>query len=345
MDTQRPVRDKYRPMIESTSNGRPGRLLQAALTVAIATLVAGCQAADIVRLSIAAQLSSERLAGPLPLELPFVERDGLVIVPVAINGKATVNFVLDTGAPVTVLLVGDEAAPLALDLSGARKLGSEAASPVGAVLFDFDLDFGPLLVEALPMIAVPIDTMPCRERLDAVGFRGAIGRDLFRRFVVEIDYDAGRVRLHAPEAYRDDGGGAVLPLEFEDGHIFTRAGLHLPGGAAVDGVMHVDTGMNSPLSLLDGGHPAITAPADGERRQVCLVNGLQDVVVGAPLRVTFGRFDAADVPTSYLQGRRGMKHGAIGTLGAGLLRRWNLVIDYPGRRFILKPRKTPASTA
>jgi hypothetical protein len=105
--------------------------------------------------------------------------------------------------------------------------------------------------------------MPCREKFDEIGFGGVIGADLFRRFVVEIDPAARRVRLHEPAAWSAPQGAAAVPIDFRAGHPFVETRITLPDGRAIVGPMNVDTGMNRTLTIAVGSHPALAMPANG----------------------------------------------------------------------------------
>src|SRR5262245_21478255 len=83
--------------------------------------------------------------GALPLDLAYREaRGGLVLLTGRVNGKADVDFILDTGAPVSVIIDGKRTAALGLDTSGARPLGdpSNPATPQGIIQGGMDFRFG-----------------------------------------------------------------------------------------------------------------------------------------------------------------------------------------------------------
>lgn len=310
--------------------------------VAALALLPGCLVVDSMRFQQAREAARAVPAGPLPLELPMQDADGLITFPGKVNGKADLLFALDTGAPVSVLLAGVETAPLGLDLSDAQKLGDSPASPIGSFRFGFTLDFGPVALRDLPMIAVPIDTMPCRDRLEKLGVRGIVGADLLRHYVVEADFDAGRLRLHDPRAWAPPAGAAIVPLEFKDGHIYVRAGITLPDGRPVDGLFHVDSGKNTALLLRVGKDPAFVMPPPGGRvRHACYINGLEEQREGDPVALRAGGAAVSDVPSLYSPAGSLEMGGSIGTIGAGALRRWNVTIDYPGKRLVLMPRSHP----
>ncbi|MFV3128404.1 hypothetical protein [Niveispirillum sp. KHB5.9] len=309
------------------------------MMVAALALLPGCLVVDSMRFQQARDAAMAVPAGPLPLELPMQDMDGLITFPAKVNGKADLLFALDTGAPVSVLLAGAETAPLGLDLSDAQKLGDSPASPIGSFRFGFTVDMGPVALRDLPMIAVPIDTMPCRDRLDKMGVRGIVGADLLRHYVVEADFDADRLRLHDPKGWAPPSGATILPLEFKDGHIYVQAGVTLPDGRQADGLFHVDSGKNTALLLRVGTDPAfLMPPAGGKTRHACYINGLEEQREGDAVVLRAAGAAMPAVPSLYSPPGSLKMGGSIGTIGAGALRRWNVTFDYPGKRLILLPR-------
>lgn len=306
--------------------------------VALMTLP-GCLVMDSLRFQRARDAALAVPSSALPVEMAFTDVDGLIGLRGMVNGKAELLFALDTGAPVSVLLAGMETAPLGLDLSDAAKLGDGPASPIGSFRYDFTVGFDSLTLSRLPMIIVPIDTMPCPDRLEKLGFRGIVGADLLRHYVVEVDFDRNILRLNDPAVWKDDGTGVTLPLTFNDGHIYVPASITLSDGRGAAGSFHVDSGKNGTLTLNPGTDPALTPPADGKIRKACFINGLEDQIEGHPVTLTAGTARAEQVPVVYGHAKGLLMGDSIGTIGAGALRRWNITIDYPGKRLILKPRE------
>jgi hypothetical protein len=274
-----------------------------------------------------------------PIDLKFREGPGgLVIITGNVNGLGNADFILDTGAPVTVLLDGPGSKHLKLDSSKARKLGSadNPAAPVGTITPGFSIDFGAVKYSDLTTVVIPQNTMPCAERFAAINFQGVIGADMFKHFVVEIDHAAKRVRLYDQKHWKPNGG-SVLPLSFNNGHIYADLAVSL-NGSKVPVRMHVDTGKNESLSLLAGSKPEIVMPTEGEIRKACFVQGTVETRRGPPLEVALGGVSAKEVPTTYEQRDQiqlGHRHGAI---GIGLLKRYVTTFDYAGKRMVLVER-------
>jgi len=305
-----------------------------ALAVLAAPLLGGC----MLQYALFGFPTPEVTSTAAAVELPYREGPGgLVLLKGRVNGKAEVDFILDTGAPVTVLLDGPRTAGLGLDTRKAAPLGDpqDPASPIGVIAPGFGIDFGDVSVRKLTAVVVPERSMPCRERFEAVGFGGVIGADLFRRFVVEIDTRAKKVRLHEPSGWSLPASAAAVPLAFRSGHVYLMVPLRLASGARVDADLHFDTGMNRGLVLNAGSDAAIQYPANGKPRKSCLVNGEREEREGPRAVVALaGRDLAVDAPTYAPPGKAiaGQKHGSV---GIGLFRGHRFAIDYPGKRLVL----------
>lgn len=300
-----------------------------------ALLLAGC---DLRYVLLGFPQPQVTIAGAAPIELEYREaKGGLVILRGRVNGKADVDFVLDTGAPVTVLIDGPGTAALGLDSSKARRLGDgdKPAAPIGDIQDGHRLAFGPVTFSQLTAVVVPQKTMPCREKFEEIGFGGVIGADLFRRFVVEVDPVARRVRLHEPVAWTPPRGVAAVPIAFRGGHPFVEARITLADGRTIHSSMNVDTGLNRALTIAAGSHPSLAMPAAGAPRRSCFVNGVREEREGAPVSVSLG---AASIPVAapvYSASPNAVDDAATSTIGAGLFKDRRLVIDYPGKRLFL----------
>jgi hypothetical protein len=277
------------------------------------------------------------VTGPVPVELPFrVAADGLVLIRGRVNGTQDIDFILDTGAPVTVLIDNAHTRGLRLDTSGARRLGGDdPASPTGVIRGGQSIDFGRVAIGGLTAVIIPGASLPCPERFEAIGFGGVIGADLFRRFVVEIDWRARLVRLHEPAGWQPPAGLAAVALDFEDGHPYVQSTIHLPDGRRVATRLHLDTGMNLGLSLTTGASSPFAAPADGKQRTTCFVSARSFAMEGAPVAVEVGGVRFGGVTPVYSPAEGASSTRRTGALGAAALSRQALVVDYARRRILV----------
>ena len=273
------------------------------------------------------------MSGQGPVELPFrVAADGLVLLQGRVNGAHDVEFILDTGAPVTVLIDNARTRALGLDTSGARRLGGDdPASPTGVIRGGYSIAFGRVALTELTAVVIPGASLPCPERFDAIGFGGVVGADLFRRFVVEIDWSRRIVRLHEPGPWIPSAGMRPVPIVFESGHPYVHSTIHLPDGRSVPTRLHLDTGMNLGLSLATAKGGPFEAPADGRERSACFVSARTTAVEGPPVAIELEGVRLAGVTPVYAPAEGASSTRRTGALGAAALSRHPLVVDYPRR--------------
>ena len=306
-----------------------------ALAVVLATGMTGC-VMRYVLLGFPAPTITTRSTSVI--ELPYREGPGglmLIKGGMSRNGgvRADIEFILDTGAPVTVVLDGPGTKTLQLDTTKARRLGPAVnpATPTGVIEPGFTIDFGALVVSDLTAIVIAQQSLPCSERFGRVGFQGVIGADLFRTFVVEVDAKAKAIRLHRPAAFAP-GDLRAVPLTFIDGHPHVDTRIAVTPGASEPVRLHVDTGASTSASFRPGARAGLVAAPDARKSTACFVQGELETAVGPPVTVSLGGLPVRiDAPWLVAKERI---HGAgiDGTIGAGLLAQYRYAIDYPGKR-------------
>ena len=308
----------------------------AACVAAFVTLVlGGCDALTILHGFPEPKVVTQ---GALPIELSYREgKGGLVILSGRVNGKVDVDFVLDTGAPVTVLIDSERTAALGIDTSNPRRLGpsGDPAVPIGVIRGGLTLAFGDLTLDALTAAVLPEASLACPDRFRTAGFAGVIGADLFRAFVVEVDPKARRVRLHDPGAWKLPPGAVEVPLGFDRGHPFVDTKVTLPDGRFVTLPMHLDSGMTSALALVADGDSVLAMPEGGEVTKACFVSGLREVRSGPAVSVGLGSATFSGVATSFSAKDDRPAVQQRGAVGSGLLSQRPYALDYPGKRLIL----------
>jgi len=118
---------------------------------------------------------------------------------------------LDSG---TIRATLDEsvAKRIGLDLSMKAQSSGAAGMQEISVVKDQVLRFGGVEVTEPLMLAYPLDFLSKRlgRRVD-----GIIGVELFRKYVVEIDYAGRKLRLMAPETFTYAGPGEVVPVTYD----------------------------------------------------------------------------------------------------------------------------------
>jgi hypothetical protein len=172
---------------------------------------------------------------------------------------------------------------------------------------------------------------------------GLLGYDLIRRYVVELDYTARVLRLHAARGYRYRGRGQVVPVRMMDNNPFIPATVVLPGRGPVRGMFVVDSGAGTDVEffspfvernrLLDTRSQTAEATAVG-------IGGASKIRIGRGTEVRIGRTVIAGPLVHFSLAERGDDATTIGAglIGGGLLRQYRTVIfDHLRHRLIVEP--------
>lgn len=271
-------------------------------------------------------------------QVPFELNGNNIFFQGRINNSAPLWLSLDTGASSGLLNLR---IVRTLGLSVLR--GSQATGAGGTVeavtLASVTLNINGARLEDVALQAVPLNSIE-----DSTGrvMDGIVGAELFRRYVVEIDYVDKVISLYEPATYEYRGPGENLPLTFSDNHPYVQAKITLPGREAIAGEFVIDAGSNFPVILLKSfvesqqltkSLPS-TLPVVGRG-----VGGEIPLPVGRVPQLQLGRFTLSNLIAAFPSRGIFAREGAAGNIGGGILRRFKVIFDYSRQRMILEPNK------
>jgi hypothetical protein len=262
-------------------------------------------------------------AAPITVgEIPFQYREGLLWVKVNISkSEKPLNFLLDTGAGVS-----------AINLATAKRIGLKLGQEVTVRGVETTLTghwqqrmFAKAGGVRLPSeyLAVDLEKLShsCELPVD-----GLIGADFFRGRIVQIDFDAQKIRLLKPQ--KGDESNKGLPLELRP------CGIRVP--IKVDGHanqwVRLDTGCATALQWVTTDVP------DQCTHQMAI--GLAEISIPqTKTTVSIGENQFEDVPTGLHESA--IFPGESGLLGNGLLSRFSTItIDAKAGRVILEKHRS-----
>jgi hypothetical protein len=252
-------------------------------------------------------------------EFPIQLREGLIWIEVRVPQSAEpLNFMLDTGAQVSVIHLG-----VALRLG--VKLGRLVS--VRGVKTNVN-GYWPEHVSArLGEVRLPADFLAVDlgqlSQACGRGVDGLLGADFFKGRLVQIDFQNHKLRLL--ESHHLDGDEESIPLMVRPSGMLAE--IRVNGGKAQK--MRLDTGCASPLQWVAG-----KAPSEPYARQIAV--GMTEVSM--PLVETSVRIGGSEF-TSVSTGLQDHQifAGEDGLLGASLLSRFAAVtVDAVAKRLILK---------
>src|SRR5262249_51790707 len=126
---------------------------------------------------------------------------------------------------------------------------------------------------------------------------GLVGSDLFRRYVVSIDYDRRRVALYEPDTFDAAGLGENVPLVLEKDLARVRVRLKAPGREPVERLLLLDTGSG------DAVDDALVSELPG---RILVAGG---VGVGGAHSVSLGRYEWAQIGPFVMRHPTGVSGG------------------------------------
>lgn len=182
----------------------------------------------------------EIAGGATSTTIPFTLINNHIYGNVTINGNGPYMLLFDTGGinMVTPTIAGE----LGLESEGAVMAGGAGDEKVDVAFTRVErLDIGAASIRDQVFAVVPLDSY---SDIEGAPFRGLVGFEVFRRFVVRIDYAAGEITLIEPDAFDPQGAGTPVPFVF-DHHVPQVAGA-LDG---VPGEFQIDTGARDELTL------------------------------------------------------------------------------------------------
>jgi predicted aspartyl protease len=273
------------------------------------------------------------------VDLPVQLVNNLVLVSVRAGGSEPLSFILDTGASATVLnRTVAERLGLELHAGEDAKTGggsAQTASATGITLWVGNVSLADITTVAIDLSGLqaglgrPVD--------------GILGYDIFRRYVVEIDYAANTVRLHEPAKYQYGGSGNVLPIVIEDQVPFAQVQVLSPTGKETDARVELDTGQTGALTLVKPyvDTKRLVAPRQPRVRiqTGAILSGRVAAEVVRMAGVRLGQFLITNpvVNVTPSEEGAGVSGGTVGLLGGEVLRRFRVIIDYSRSRIILEP--------
>lgn len=268
--------------------------------------------------------SPERRA-VIPIE---VTRNG-IFFRVTMNGSGPLWFSVDSGAGTNYI-----------DRGAAKKLGL----PPGERAYVHGAGAGQIEVERIADVSFEMPGLRSRgHRVNVIDLEpvqatwgrrldGFFGHDFLIRFLVTIDYGAGRLTVADPSVHAYEGPGVAIPIEIDRGVPFVRATIEVAGNPPEEDRFLVDSGSQD---FVD--HPIIEKSSAGASPVETGVG------LGTPVPGFFGKVDRFVLGGFEIRDVVGVAGGSgMGSrlIGGGVLSMFTVVFDYSRGKMFLVPRST-----
>ncbi len=276
-------------------------------------------------------------------KVKFELANNLIIIPVLLNG-VELSFILDTGVGSTIIFSVDNKA--SLELKNASKIylkGLGEGEPVEAIKsLGNELKIGDAISSDHTVYLVFDESINFSPRM---GFpvHGIIGYDFFKKFILDINYTKKNIKINSPKSYvyKKCKKCYKTKIDFRDRNKkpYVTAKYKSEKGL-IDINLLLDSGSGSSLWLFENKDLGIDVPDNSFRD--FLGKGFNGDIYGRRTKIDelyIGNFAMRNVTTSfpdsiYIQGIP--IHKRQGSLGGNVLRRFNLIVDYPNKNISFK---------
>jgi len=281
--------------------------------------------------------------GKKSVTVPFTLVNNLVVILLEVNG-GELAFLFDTGIDKTILfnLKIDQTKKMK-DVEEIRLNGLGDGEALKAMISKNNLFSMDGIVNPNQMAYIIYDSLFDLSGKMGIDIHGIIGGDLYRDFVVKVNYSSKKITFYNPESYsyKKCNSCETFPLDFYSHKPFIDVVVqnHLAEEFKVK--LLIDSGGGDALWLFENTHPKIKV--SDKYFNDYLGKGLNGDIYGKRSKIDklkIGRFVFEDAFVSYPDSSNidvALKNKERnGTLGANILRRFLVIYDYPGRKITLK---------
>jgi len=272
--------------------------------------------------------------GATSTTVPFELVNNHIYLDVKVNGAAPMRVLCDTGGQ-NILT------PTALAQLGLKPEGALQGHGVGEATQDVGLlKVKTLQVGDVTLTNQPFATLALEPFLKVEGFSssGLIGYEVFRRFVVTVDYERRQLTLTRPSAFNPVGKGTPVPFRFKDQ--IPQVDGDIDG---VAGVFDLDTGSRASIDLLA---PFVEKHALAAK-YAPRVEGVTGWGLGGASRsqvtrakvLHLGSLEIREPVTELSLQKKGAFSDpyVAGNVGGGVLKRFTLTFDYEHKMLYAAP--------
>ncbi len=273
------------------------------------------------------------------VRIPIEIQNNLILLPIKLNRNVEVNFILDTGVRTSILTEPVIASFLSLDTLetiSIRGLGEGEAIQAGLAR-NITMELPGVIGKGINLVILP-EGLVSYSGMFGKPVYGIIGFELFRSFVVEINYSRKFIKLYNPFKFKPRKRWQRMPIRLNRGKPYVIASVTPPEDSEITTSWLIDTGSSQALSMYYRG----VNPPD-PNIYTLLGQGLNGDIYGYLGRVdtfTIGQHYFEDVVTGFPEpealGLSDNEFAWYGNIGSEVLSRFRVVFDYPRNRLYIK---------
>jgi hypothetical protein len=268
--------------------------------------------------------------------------NNLVLLKGSLNGSDTLTLILDTGVKNSIILnksIGDK-----LGLSYSRSvnlLGTGSDQIISALVVDSThLNLYGVSGSIKTLLVLEEDYLQIRESFGA-DVHGILGYDIFRRFIVRIDYVNHQITFYYPSAFKESRWFTRIPMDIINGKPYIDVQVKRDKFNGYTTKLLLDLGASHSALFELETHDSLALP---DKHISCnLGRGLGGDIAGYKARVKYlaiDEFHIEDAIVSYTHPYIHIKDSSDiyrhGTVGAEIFTRFTIIIDYFNKAVYLR---------
>ena len=274
-------------------------------------------------------------------KIKFQLINNLIIVPVEVNGSE-LSFVLDSGVNKPILFnLTDQDSLQINNVSEITIRGLGEGEPIKALSSTKNIFKLKNIKNQDQLLYVILDKSLNFSTSLGIPVHGIIGYDLFRDFVVDINYATKIIKFYDPDqyVYKNDKKGETLPLSIDKKKAYVGANVFIENADNLPVRLLVDTGSSDAIWLFEDKDIGIP----DQNYEDFLGKGLSGDIFGRRTKVNsikLGSFALRDAKAAFPDKKAfgsvknmGNRNGSI---GGEVLKRFNIVFDYPNQKITLR---------
>ena len=270
--------------------------------------------------------------------------NNLIIIPVSVNGTE-LSFILDSGVSSPILFnLSDQDSVQINNVSEIRIKGLGQGEPIDALSSNGNVfELKSVVNRSQPLYVVMDRGLNFSPSL-GIPIHGIIGYDLFKDFIVDINYVKKIIKFHDPRFYRPKKGRQEesLALTVLKKKAYINGNVYLNERGQVPVKLLLDTGSSDAIWLFEDEDLGIP----DKNYDDFLGIGLSGQVFGKRTMVnslSIGGFILKDAKAAFpsKESFNNIKNlgDRNGSIGGEMLKRFNIVFDYPNNKIVLRKNK------
>jgi hypothetical protein len=265
----------------------------------------------------------------------------MIVIPISINNKGPFNFILDTG--VGLMIITEPTLIDSINLASKRIIkipglgkGDDDEAYITSVL---KIGIPGLISNDISAAILKVDHFNLSSY---AGMRvdGLLGYEFFNNLAIKINFSDSSLNICRPKDLHTFRNGYRIPITIEDRKPYMQANITYPNGKKIDSKLVIDIGAGHPVSIenmiKNNGLPQKFIAAN----LGIGLNGPIDGFISRIDEIDLGKYKLRNVLASFPDDTKTPIITSVprdGNLGIALLKRFDVIFDYPDNAMYLKP--------